>query len=771
MQLAGKLALSAVAALLLLTLAYRFYKSRTAASSPERGIIKADTVKVAGQKENSVPDGSEAGEAFQGLSYRQVSSNGVRQRGGKANQTVHLGGTFTAGTQEPQSTPPSRDQNLPNGEEEEEKGKETRLQVSESQPDKKSALEEKEEGKAVRTILSSTAGGDEWKAAAGADLGGKQNFFTLVGPVSSSDDDSRESGSAIGSDQLQLCLSSYKDRLGTGLEPGTGNAPFPNAGKEQYTGEMNEPLAWIQEAQADQERTQTIQATSDMGLAIKQSDEHSDASYVFSSVAKIQPTASGTGLRGKVYDYYFQSTSHSVSKGRPYPYATPAASLPTFPSTNFSRKDSFLQIAENPELQVQMDGFSASASPDMPPLSPLHSGSVASLVGSMHSLHANISENPKVENVAGANFFQVPLSLESSVDIHLDLGNCYDVLCVAKKQKLDGLKEAAYKVMSDNYLQVLRCPSIYGRLNAMERDLILQRRMKGRKYVTVADISTQEHSVHSSRLCYYDDQGDTWHHLTHIPLEAISRGCAMCSMFNYLFMVAGCKGPWRHQKPSNKVFCYNPITNIWREICPLNQARPQCKLVALDGYIYAIGGECLYTVERYDPRVDRWTFSAPLPNDTFAVAHIATACGGEIYVTGGTLRYMLLRYVCRSDTWKVSLTGGSKDRTTEMVTANGFIYRFDLNRSMGISVYRCSAKAKLWYECATNRMPYPACFQCAVVDNLIYCISRQFNIRFLADYVSPRFGVKELQAFPSAKGTLFPVVLMLPDRDTVQTRV
>uniref|UniRef100_A0A8D0G539 Kelch domain containing 7A n=1 Tax=Sphenodon punctatus TaxID=8508 RepID=A0A8D0G539_SPHPU len=721
MQLAGKLALSAVAALLLLTLAYRFYKSRTAAN------------------------GSEAGEAFQGLSYRQVSSNGVRQRGGKANQTVHL---------------------------------ETRLQVSESQPDKKSALEEKEEGKAVRTILSSTAGGDEWKAAAGADLGGKQNFFTLVGPVSSSDDDSRESGSAIGSDQLQLCLSSYKDRLGTGLEPGTGNAPFPNAGKEQYTGEMNEPLAWIQEAQADQERTQTIQATSDMGLAIKQSDEHSDASYVFSSVAKIQPTASGTGLRGKVYDYYFQSTSHSVSKGRPYPYATPAASL-SFPALqkppalgrSFSRKDSFLQIAENPELQVQMDGFSASASPDMPPLSPLHSGSVASLVGSMHSLHANISENPKVENVAGANFFQVPLSLESSVDIHLDLGNCYDVLCVAKKQKLDGLKEAAYKVMSDNYLQVLRCPSIYGRLNAMERDLILQRRMKGRKYVTVADISTQEHSVHSSRLCYYDDQGDTWHHLTHIPLEAISRGCAMCSMFNYLFMVAGCKGPWRHQKPSNKVFCYNPITNIWREICPLNQARPQCKLVALDGYIYAIGGECLYTVERYDPRVDRWTFSAPLPNDTFAVAHIATACGGEIYVTGGTLRYMLLRYVCRSDTWKVSLTGGSKDRTTEMVTANGFIYRFDLNRSMGISVYRCSAKAKLWYECATNRMPYPACFQCAVVDNLIYCISRQFNIRFLADYVSPRFGVKELQAFPSAKGTLFPVVLMLPDRDTVQTRV
>lgn len=389
----------------------------------------------------------------------------------------------------------------------------------------------------------------------------------------------------------------------------------------------------------------------------------------------------------------------------------------------------------------------------------------------MQSLQSDTSEEPTVELVAGAKFFHIPLSSESSIDIHLDLGNCYEVLCTAKKQKLETLREAAYKVMSDNYLQVLRTHAIYSRLSGMERDLILQRRMQGRKYVTVADVSSQGESQHASRLCYYDDQKDTWHLLTHVPLEVVSKGCAMCSMFNYLFVAAGCEGRGRRQKPSNRVFCYNPLTNIWREICPLNQARPHCKLVALDGYLYAIGGECLYTVERYDPRLDRWTFAAPLPNDTFAVAHTATACDGEIYVTGGTLRYMLLRYVGQTDTWKFSLTGGNKDRTTEMVTVNGFIYRFDLNRSMGISVYRCGARAKLWYECATHLMPFPASFQCAVVENLVYCISRQFNIRFLADYVSPRFGTKELQTFPSPRGTLSPVTLVLPDREVVQTRV
>uniref|UniRef100_A0A8B9ZJS2 Kelch domain containing 7A n=1 Tax=Anas platyrhynchos TaxID=8839 RepID=A0A8B9ZJS2_ANAPL len=401
-------------------------------------------------------------------------------------------------------------------------------------------------------------------------------------------------------------------------------------------------------------------------------------------------------------------------------------------------------IAENPQLQLPMEGFGAPLPANTPPAS------------------------PRLELVAGANFFQMS---PPAPDTLLDLGNCYEVLCMAKAEKLSHLQEAAYKVMSDNYLQVLRTPSIYGRLNARERELILQRRMKGKMCVTVADISTQDPDLHASRLCYYDDGGDRWYHLCHMPPEAVSQGCAMCSMFNYLFVVAGCEGSGRAQRPSKRVFCYDPLTNIWREICSLNQARPHCKLVALDGCLYAIGGECLYTVERYDPRQDRWTFTAPLPHDTFAVAHTATVCDGEIYVTGGTLRYVLLRYAARRDSWIVSPAGGSKDRTAEMVSTKGFIYRFDLNRSMGIGVYRCGAKAKLWYECATYPMPYPSCFQCAVVGGLVHCIGRRFHLRFLADHISPRFGTKELQPFPSPRGSLLPAVLVLPQGGMEQVQV
>uniref|UniRef100_A0A8C4XYS5 Kelch domain containing 7A n=1 Tax=Gopherus evgoodei TaxID=1825980 RepID=A0A8C4XYS5_9SAUR len=798
MQLTGKLALS-TAALLLLTLAYRFYKSRPSSS----GIRNAEHVTEQREQAGSGRGGAE--ETPRGLRNRQVNSNGVRPSTSKGNQSAHLGGTVTAGTWGSQSTPPREDQRLPKGKEEEkEKGKEACQLVAESQPDKKQPVFEGQGQSPGEVLNVVTADGAEQEApVAGTEARGKRNICRLACKPDSSIDDSRGASWDVASQQsgcsVSLRHNPYSTQAGNAAELTATDRSSPDT-EEEEAGDMSESLAWNQEASAGQERIQTLNATSDMGLAINQSDQRSDASYTFSSIAKIQveenyiterqpreekpwlSTSSTTSLRGKVYDYYVQSTSQSVSKERPSSESAVgdedrASPTTAEPESKFGRKESFHQIADNPELQVQMEGFGAltpagrRSDSSTPPASPLHSRSIVSPVESFHSLQPHAGNEPRVELVAGANFFKVPLSLQSDVDIHLDLGNCYDVLCMAKKQKLDSLQEAAYKVMSDNYLQVLKNPSIFGRLNARERELILLRRMKGRKYVTVADVSTQEQSLHTSRLCYYDNEGDIWHPLSYMPVEAVSRGCAICSMFNYLFVVAGCKGLGQHQKPSNRVFCYNPLTSIWQEICPLNQARPHCKLVALDGYLYAIGGECLYTVEKYDPRQDRWTFTAPLPNDTFAVAHTATACDGEIYVTGGTLRYTLLRYVSRSDSWKVSITSGSKDRTTEMVTAGGFIYRFDLNRSMGISVYRCSPKAKLWYECATKRMPFPPCFQCAVVENLVYCISHQFNIRFLADHVSPRFGVKELQLFPSPRGTLLPVVLALPDRGMVQTRV
>ncbi|NXU89127.1 KLD7A protein, partial [Xiphorhynchus elegans] len=765
MQLAGKLVLSA-AALLLLTLAYRFYKTRSLAG----GKIPLDDEGEHGENASRDGDGNGDGDGDSavGLRRRRVLGEEVRRDGGDAPRSI-------PGTRH---SPLRRDPSVPR---EEEEGEE---------------------------VISEQLGPARRECEVGSELGCKLGSKAEGKPgIEVGSDPGVEPGSKLGNELRNELGREPGNELGIkpgnnpgsnfGLSPGICNAQMAGEGCAQSTEKDWAGGGTNRETRGNREPIQTLSVTSNLGLMMTTSDVGSDTSYSFSSVAKIQVEENYItegqvrdgdnqpvpGLRGKVYDYYVQTTSESVLKKKCLPYIPPgtsqhrsseqvkeelqssetqkqdpalATSDPTSSSTvpppticpetspeppSPGRKNSILQIADSPHLQLPMEGFGGPSPAGSPPASP----------------------QPGL--VAGPDPLQLP------PHPHLELGNCYEVLSAAKVQKLRPLQDAAYKVMSDNYLQVLRTPSIYGRLNARERELILQRRMKGKTCMVVADVNAQEPDLHPSHLSYYDEGGDRWHRLCQVPPEVVSRGCATCSMFNYLFVVAGCKGTGRAQRPSNRVFCYDPLTDIWREICPLNQARPHCKLVALDGHLYAIGGECLYTVERYDPRQDRWVFVAPLPHDTFAVAHTATVCDGEIYVTGGTLRYVLLRYDPRLDSWRASPAIGSKDRTAEMVSTSGFIYRFDLQHGTGVSVHRCGAKAKLWYECATCTLPDLAGFQCTVVGSLVHCIGRHFHLRFLADHISPRFGAKELQPFPSPHGSLLAAVLVLPEGGQAQTRL
>nr|XP_012609529.1 kelch domain-containing protein 7A [Microcebus murinus] len=762
MQLTGKVVLSA-AALLLLTAAYGLYKARPAPAPKEGGNSEA-----------------EAGQEAEGLGQpaAQVAPPGAPRRGPRRRRRVSKGA----------GAPPGCSCENPGG---------------------------------PCTLTTGATSRDEpQREGSGEEQGGQCPDSEQVPPRG----DGREAGTAIGSKpDPPHCpyLDSEPEGSPAGVSaagggscaggepapwwgggplelPGPGQLELPHqplTAPKEGSSDMNQSWVFTHVTGVSREEAGAVQAASDVGLALHQQEGATNASYTFSSVARVRMEenfiqkveGAGPSLKGKVYDYYVESTSRAISRGglapktalaeAPCPEAPPrplgagAASpgqakdteggtetaaaprpVPSPAPQGFSRKDSLLQISENPELQLQPDGlgFPPPPRPDR-----------GALPGAARS-----SGEPHVQAVAGTNFFHVPLAPASDPDVRLDLGNCQEALALAKRQNLEALKEAAYKVMSDNYLQVLRSPDVYGGLSGAERELILQRRLRGRKYLLVADVCPQEDS---GRLCCYDDERDVWHLLAQLPPEAVSRGCAVCSLFNYLFLVSGCQGPGR--QPSNRVFCYNPLTGVWSEVCPLNQARPHCRLVALDGHLYAIGGECLHTVERYDPRLDRWVFAPPLPNDTFAVAHTATACAEEIFVTGGTLRYLLLRFSAQEQRWRAGPTGGSKDRTAEMVAVHGFLYRFDLNRSLGISVYRCSASARLWYECATHRTPYPDAFQCAVVDSLIYCVGRRRTLCFLADYVSPRFLPKELRSFPTPRGTLLPAVLALPTPELPHTRV
>ncbi|XP_033822603.1 kelch domain-containing protein 7A [Periophthalmus magnuspinnatus] len=560
---------------------------------------------------------------------------------------------------------------------------------------------------------------------------------------------------------------------------------------------------------------QRLEGSVGVGRELRQDLERQGAHCSFLSKAEIKVEdanvlAEGTGdqiVRGKIYDYYVESSSRSITElGETKSVAEivrhgNGESLSSMNTiilrdlvlTQSNDQNSYTPLGKlkqrppaRPTLQRNQSYQSAAEESEfaIPPLTS-RGATPATYSPTSPSVHCKIC--PSIENVnveesepdAKPLFLQLQLSdctdLES-VKSRINLGNCLEILQLAKREEHTLLQQAALCVMSDNYLQVLRDPNLYGRLLAGEREQIRKLRMKGRVYVMVADMDPQdwvqdtEEIQPSSAIYYYDDYKDNWQKLCQIPPEVISKACSMCTLDNYLYVALGCQCTGREVTPSKRVFCYNPLTSIWREISPMNQARPRCKLAALDGCIYAIGGECLSSVERYDPRLNRWAFVAPLPNDTFAVAHHVAVCDGEIFVSGGTLRCMLLRYNPQVNSWRVSLLG-SKDRTADMVAVGRFLYRFDVNPLLGLSVYRYHSFARLWYECSSKRILRCPAFQCVVMYGNIYCVNRQFTLKFDADEVFPAFADEELSVLPAAKGMLFPFVLSLPDKNPRQTSV
>ncbi|XP_054640783.1 kelch domain-containing protein 7A [Dunckerocampus dactyliophorus] len=504
---------------------------------------------------------------------------------------------------------------------------------------------------------------------------------------------------------------------------------------------------------------------------------HSKAKVRVEDAKLVVDTPEDQIVRGKIYEYYVETSSHYTTDPNTLldPDVTEESSslgkqkLRSLQGSVPLRKKSYLAAAELSELSN-------------PPPSSVGSTSTDPVAVSPSTNNTCLNVNNGSDLAAGLVSPLLHLSTKTpdfeTLKSQLDLGNCLEALFFAKKHGQSSVEQAALRFMSDNYLQVLRDGNLYGRLTDAEREQLQRQRERGKRFIMVADMDPQDVSRKtrgmrrmSSAVYYYNDCVDAWQTLCPIPQEVISKACAMCTMDNYLFVAVECQGIKSEMSPSKRVFCYNPLTDIWKEISPMNEARPRCKLAALDGHVYAIGGECLSSVERYDPRSDRWTFVAPLPNDTFAVAHHVMVCNGELFVSGGSLRCMLLRYSPKMDIWRGSLLASGKDRIVDMVAVGPFVYRFEVNPLLGVSVYRYHTVARLWYECAAKRLLRCPAFQCVAMDDTIYCVSRDFTLKFEADEVSPAFTDDNFTVPPAAKGLLVPFVLSLPDKRPLQTSV
>lgn len=441
-------------------------------------------------------------------------------------------------------------------------------------------------------------------------------------------------------------------------------------------------------------------------------------------------------------------------------------------------------------LAEKSDYFKARLSRNILKVKGVSFKTLSTLLDYVYTANMNVSKDNVVDVITGAKILQMPCAVQAAVERmseQLTAQNAYEILTIAKKQRLSELKETAYGFMSDNYLQVLKDPAVYGRLTGSERDLILRKRMEGKKTLMVAETSDVLERVgsrppsrcgsrpqsplsigsleESHMIYYFNEEDNDWRTLTAMPDDVSTKGCGVATMFNYLFVAGGMRSHGEPGKASDKVFYFNPVNNRWAEVRPMNQARAQLKLVSMDGFLYAIGGECLFTVEKYDPRMDRWTAVAPLPKGAFAVAHEATTCGGELYVSGGSLFYRLLKYDTKRDEWQECPYNNSRRRSSDMVALRSFIYRFDVHREQGIEVFKYNTIVKMWTDCAAQRVGGHLPFRCAVIGNRIYCVNRSQTLQFLVEEEDhAHFNQEPMGAPLEAKGVLLPFVLTLPQK-------
>ncbi|MBI1927340.1 PEP-CTERM sorting domain-containing protein [Candidatus Poribacteria bacterium] len=107
----------------------------------------------------------------------------------------------------------------------------------------------------------------------------------------------------------------------------------------------------------------------------------------------------------------------------------------------------------------------------------------------------------------------------------------------------------------------------------------------------------------------------------------------------------------------SSVYKYSPSSNSWTTVAALNHERRQAASVALGGFIYAVGGVTgsfsfpsnTSAVERYDPAANSWSDVASLPIGM--APNTVVAVGGYLYAVGGAPGRSAFRYSPIDDIW------------------------------------------------------------------------------------------------------------------------
>ena len=134
----------------------------------------------------------------------------------------------------------------------------------------------------------------------------------------------------------------------------------------------------------------------------------------------------------------------------------------------------------------------------------------------------------------------------------------------------------------------------------------------------------------------WDPAKDSWRQLSCLPF-AVSKHGLVVSGNNMMYMAGG---EYPDGSASKSVWRFDPRTNSWQEMAPMNTPRSELGLALLDGFIYAVGGwegsSRLDTVERFDAESNAWTLLST-PMKMAVTSPAVVALDGALYVCGGAI--------------------------------------------------------------------------------------------------------------------------------------
>ncbi|KAM4712214.1 kelch-like protein 42 isoform 1-T1 [Anableps anableps] len=303
-----------------------------------------------------------------------------------------------------------------------------------------------------------------------------------------------------------------------------------------------------------------------------------------------------------------------------------------------------------------------------------------------------------------ASFLQVT-SILKLLSSEIRPENCVELYSLSEVYGTHDLRNACLKYMSCYYHPMLRRPE-FSSLPPAVREQVREMRMKGTAtLVAIGDFTCLSLDVPDQdepwSMLRYGEVEQRWKPLANnLPPDMINvRGYGSAVLDNYLFIAGGYR---MTSQEISAVHCYNPCRNEWNQVAPLNQKRSNFKLLAVQGKLYAVGGQCLGTVECYGPEQDWWTCVSSMPDPLAEFS--ACECQGMIYVMGGyTARGLyakrcstlvlvgsacfrrlfspltdrntnVLRYCPTSDTWSVFQTCPAHIRKQQMLSVEDTIY-------------------------------------------------------------------------------------------------